>query len=418
MTHESKSDAAAGPQASSKDAGPSSPTTVSAVSSGLLDGVRVIDLTRVLGGPYCTQILGDHGADVIKIEPPTGDETRSWGPPFKDGLSAYYAGANRNKRVITLDLKSDAGRNLLLRLLKTADVLVHNMKPGTLERWGLDYDTVLEPAFPRLIVCEITGFGANGPFGGYPGYDAVIQALSGLMSVNGDAESGPMRLGIPIVDLAAGLTASNAIAMALVSRQTRNRGQRLDVSLYDVALGLLHPHAANYLMSGQEPQRTGNSHPNIAPYDLFDTSDGPVFIAVGNDRQFALLCAELGTPKTASDARFASNADRVLNRAELHVALQAPIATMSAEDLTQRLLAAGVPAGAVRTVPQVLSHEQTRARRMVVETAGYRGIGIPIKSAQTPGSVRHPPTIMNADADAIHQELGLDLNEADASRSE
>ncbi|MEO1199239.1 MAG: CoA transferase, partial [Pseudomonadota bacterium] len=405
-------------RASSTDTRPVPSAANPNISGGLLGGVRVIDLTRVLGGPYCTQILGDHGADVIKVEPPTGDETRSWGPPFKDGLSAYYAGANRNKRVITLDLKSTAGRDVLLQLLKTADVLIHNMKPGTLERWDLNYDTVLEPAFPRLIVCEITGFGANGPFGGYPGYDAVIQALSGLMSVNGDADSGPMRMGIPIVDLAVGLTAANAIAMALFHRETSQRGQRLDVSLYDVAVGLLHPHAANYLMSGREPQRTGNSHPNIAPYDLFDTSDGPIFVAVGNDRQFASLCAELGIPQTARDARFAGNADRVLNRVALHVALQTPIAAMSAEDLTQRLLAAGVPAGAVRTIPQVLSHEQTHQRQMVVETDGYRGIGIPIKSAETPGSVRHAPTVMNADADAIYREFGLDRTETDDPRRE
>ena len=238
---------------------------------GSLADVRVIDLTRVLGGPYCTQLLGDHGAEIIKIEPPGGDETRGWGPPFKDGLSAYFSGVNRNKRSLGLDLNRSEGQQIVCRLLEGADVLIENFKSGTMERWGLGYEQVLRHKFPRLIYCHITGFGATGPLGGLPGYDIVMQAIAGLISVNGSDATGPMRLGIPLVDLGTGLLSAIGVMMALYRRSITGQGEAVDVSLFDSAVSLLHPHMANYLMSGVTPLLTGNSHPNICPCDLYPT---------------------------------------------------------------------------------------------------------------------------------------------------
>ena len=237
--------------------------------SSALSALKVIDLSRVLGGPYCTQILGDHGADVIKVEPPGGDETRGWGPPFKEETASYFIGVNRNKRGIVLDLTRAEGRQVLLALLEDADVLVENFKTGTMEKWGLGYVETLKERFPRLVHCRISGFGADGPLGGRPGYDAVVQAMTGLMSINGEAEQTPLRLGAPIVDLGTGLYAVVGILMALAERERSGRGQFVEVALYDAALALLHPHAANFFLSGKAPQRTGNAHPNIAPYDSF-----------------------------------------------------------------------------------------------------------------------------------------------------
>jgi len=213
--------------------------------AGPLAGFKVVDLSRVLGGPYCTQILADYGADVIKIEPPQGDEVRDWGPPFKDGLSAYFAGVNRNKRALALDLGREAGRQVLLRLLEEADVLIENFKPGGMRRWGIGYEEVLAARFPRLIYCAITGFGDAGPFGGFPGYDAIAQALAGNISINGAADSGPVRVGIPLVDLGTGLYAAIGILMAAQERQRSGKGQRVDATLFDTGVALMHPHAAN-----------------------------------------------------------------------------------------------------------------------------------------------------------------------------
>src|SRR5690349_6389745 len=234
---------------------------------GALDGLKVIDLSRVLGGPYCAQMLADHGADVIKIEPPQGDEVRDWGPPFRDDAASYFVGINRNKRGLALDLAKPEGREVLMRLLEGADVLIHNFKSGTLEKWGIGYADTLAKKFPRLIYCHITGFGPDGPLGGLPGYDAAVQAVSGLMSINGTEESGPVRIGTPIVDIGTGLNAAIGILMAINDRHKTGKGQGIDVSLYDSAVSFLHPHAANYLMSGKPPKRIGNAHPNISPYD-------------------------------------------------------------------------------------------------------------------------------------------------------
>jgi crotonobetainyl-CoA:carnitine CoA-transferase CaiB-like acyl-CoA transferase len=358
------------------------------IPTAALAGITVIDLSRVLGGPYCTQMLGDHGADVLKIEPPQGDETRVWGPPLADGSAAYFHGVNRNKRGLVLDLKTDAARDALLGLLEGADVLVENFKPGTMEGWGLGID-VLAARFPRLVHCRISGFGADGPLGGLPGYDAAVQAMTGLMSINGDADGVPTRLGVPVVDMASGLNAAVGILLALVERNRSGRGQFVDITLFDCALSLLHPHSVNYLSSGVVPGRSGNAHPNIAPYDSFVCADGAIFLAVGNDGQFGKLCAMLGTPGLAADPRFVTNRDRTAHRDALKAALEARFAAEAAAPLAERLIAGGVPCAPVLTVAQALAHPHTAHREMIVPGA-FPGIAAPVKLSRTPASYRLP----------------------------
>ena len=358
-----------------------------------LTGLRVIDLTRVLGGPWCTQILADHGADVLKIEPPQGDETRGWGPPFdQHGDAAYFLGTNRNKRGMVLDLQTREGKETLLGLLAEADILVENFRPGTLERWGLGYDEVLSARFPRLVHCRISGFGADGPLGGMPGYDAVIQAMCGMFSVNGSAESGPTRMGIPMVDLGTGLYAVIGILMAVIERQRSGMGQFLDLALYDVGVALMHPHLPNFLVSGQVPGLTGSAHPNICPYEKYPTANGDIFIGAGNDRAFARLCDELGAPALSEDPRYRTNADRLANRETLTRRLTELLAPIDGMALCQRLLQRGVAAGPIRNAAEVWAEPQTDHRGLKVALGQYRGVGTPIKLSRTPGGVwREPP---------------------------
>lgn len=357
---------------------------------GALTGCKIIDLSRVLGGPYCTQLLADHGADVIKIEPPAGDETRGWGPPFLNETASYFIGVNRNKRGMTLDLSEPAGQELLRHLLADADVLVENFKPGTLEKWGLGYEQ-LSAAFPRLIHCRVSGFGADGPLGGLPGYDACAQAMCGLMSVNGDADGDATRVGLPVVDMVTGLNAAVAVLLALNERVRSGLGQFLDITLYDCAVSLLHPHAANYFYSGKVPGRTGNAHPNIAPYETLPTQSGPIFLAVGNNRQFAALARALNAEALLADARFTNNADRLQHRDALRAVLTEKLASHDAATLAEQLLRQGVPAAAVQNVEDVLHHPHTRHRGMVLEQGEYRGVGSPIKLSRTPASLRRLP---------------------------
>ena len=261
-------------------------------ASGAMTGLRVIDLSRVLGGPYCTQILADHGADVIKVEPPAGDETRDWGPPFHQEDAAYFVGINRNKRSIGIDLASEGGRAVLMKMLEGADVLIENFKPGTLDKWGIGND-VLRAKFPKLVHCRISGFGADGPRGGNPGYDAIIQAMTGMIAATGSPQSGPMRIGVPLVDITTGLYAAIGILMALSERQKSGLGQFLEVTLYETGLAIMHPHTANYFMHGRPPGLTGNEHPNLVPYAIFPTKTDDIFIGVGNDGTFRKLCKEI-----------------------------------------------------------------------------------------------------------------------------
>lgn len=382
------------------------------MSKGALTGLKVVDLSRVLGGPFCTQILGDHGAEVVKIEPPQGDETRTWGPPFnEDGLAAYFSGANRNKRSMALDIRDDKGKEILLKLLEDADILVENFKTGSLEKWGLGYEEVLSQKFPRLIHCRVTGFGADGPFGGFPGYDAVIQAWAGLISVNGSPESGQVRIGIPLVDLGTGMNAVIGILMALNERHSSGKGQSVEVSLYDTGIQLQHPHAPNTLMSGNAPRLTGNSHPNIAPYDLYETATTPVFLGIGNNGQFRKLCAALGKEEISSDPRFVDNSARLAHRDELNALLAEALSDKEGVDFATELLKAGVPAGAAMSVPDALNHPHTKHRQMVLEKDGYSGTGIAVKMSRTPGSLQKLPPAFGANGRDILKELGYSEEE-------
>ena len=362
--------------------------------TGALAGLQVVDLSRVLGGPYCTQILGDHGAEILKIEPPSGDETRAWGPPFVEGSTAYFRGVNRNKRSLVLDLTTERGRDLLLGFLEGADVLVENYKPGTLEKWGLGPD-VLGERFPKLVHCRVSGYGNTGPLGGMPGYDAAIQAMAGLMSVNGEPDGEPTRLGIPVVDMVTGLNAAIGILLALQERQASGRGQFVETALYDCGLSILHPHLPNLFASGKTPGRTGNAHPNIAPYSSFPTGHGAIFLAVGNDGQFRRMCTFLGRPDLPDEPRFKDNAARLNNRAELEAILRDLLAAHDATALAESLIKLGVPCGPVLTVSEAVAHPQTAAREMIVEMGSYKGVASPIKLSRTPATYRRPPPALN-----------------------
>ncbi len=385
------------------------------LAAGALAGIKVVDLTRVLGGPYCTMILADHGATVIKVEPPQGDETRDWGPPFReDGESAYFQGVNRNKRSIGLDLATANGKAVLQKLLADADVLIENFKPGTLEKWGLGYEDALSQQFPKLIHCRVTGFGATGPLGGFPGYDAVIQAMSGMLSVNGTPESGPVRVGTPMVDMGTGLNAAIAILMAIIERSRSGLGQFLDITLYDSAVALLHPQGNNYLMSGKAPTITGNAHPNIYPYDTFKAADKDIFLAVGNNGQFAKLVEALGKPALAADARFKDNRNRSENRTALKQELEALLADRDCDPLAMELLRKGVPAGPVNSIPEVMEHPHTIHRQMnVSDGAGYNALGVQAKLSRTPGAARRAPPFFGQDTRAVLAEAGFGEAEID-----
>lgn len=383
-------------------------------SGGTLAGIKVVDCTRVLGGPYCTQMLGDHGAEIIKIEPPQGDEVRDWGPPFDDGRDAsYFLGVNRNKRSLALDLSTDRGKEVLLRLLEEADVLVENYKPGSMEKWGLGYEQVLKQRFPKLVHCRISGFGADGPYGGFPGYDGIIQAMVGHFSINGTPEGGPVRLGIPMVDIGTGLYSSNAILMALLERERSGQGQYIDMTLYDCGLALMHPHVANYSLSGRVPKLTGNQHPNISPYDLFKTATVDIFVAGGNDRAFKKLCAELGKPELGADPRFATNGDRLNNQDALRAELQALLADVDGNELCDRLLAAGLPVGPMRNTEEVMDHPHTVHRGMAAEKDGWKGWGIPIKFSRTPGEIKRRPPRFGEHGRELLEENGFSVDEVD-----
>jgi len=384
------------------------------MATGALAGLRVIDLTRVLGGPYATQMLGDHGADVIKIEPPQGDETRGWGPPFKDGTASYFIGVNRNKQGVALDLSRDDGREVLFRLLADADVLIENFKTGTMEKWGIGYDEVLRHRFPRLIHARVSGFGADGPFGGYPGYDAVVQGMAGLMSVNGEPGGAPVRIGVPVVDLATGMNVTIAILLAVIERMRSGLGQFVEATLYDSAVALQHPHAANFFLSGTVPRRTGNAHPNICPYDSFPTATKPVFLGIGNDRQFERLCVEIDRPALPQDPRFRTNADRLMNRDALRGALVDALSDVDGVALAVTLLDQGVPAGPVEDLASVLAHPHTIHREMVIERGDYKGTGTPVKLSRTPATLRRVPPGFGADTCAVLAKAGYSGAEIEA----
>jgi len=381
---------------------------------GALAGLKVIDLTRVLGGPYCTQVLADHGAEVVKIEPPQGDEVRDWGPPFHDDMASYFIGVNRNKRSMGLDLSRPEGREVLLRMLDGADVLIENYKPGAMEKWGIGYEEVLSKRFPSLIHARISGFGASGPYGGYPGYDAIVQAMAGWFSVNGNPGSGPTRLGIAMVDMGTGLYTAIAVLMAVIERGRSGKGQFIDMTLYDCAVSLMHPHVANWALSGEVPGITGNAHPNISPYDKFHTRTTEIFIGAGNDRAFRRLCAELGNAALADDPRFAENRDRVVNRAALTGELERLMSHVDGFELCDRLLRAGLPAGPVLDTREVMENPHTAHRDMRWNRDWYTCTGTPIKFSRTPGALHALPPRFASDTDALLAEHGFGDEEVEA----
>ena len=375
-------------------------------TQSVLDGLVVVDASRVLAGPYAGQILGDHGADVIKVESFDGDDTRRYGPPVADGSAPYYQGLNRNKKNVALDLNSDSGFDTLFTLLASADVLIENFKLSTWRKWGIEDLSTLSARFPRLVHCRISGFGETGQFGGLPGYDAAIQAMSGLMSTNGDPAVDAARIGIPLVDAATGIQAALGVMLALYERERSEKGQMVEATLYDTALALLHPHSANVLY-GEDAPRTGNGHPNLVPYDLYQTGTIPIFIAVGNDRQFATLCRHLGLQDILQDGRYATNVGRLADRVQLTRLLTEKLIEHDGMSLFSKLMAAGVPCAPVLTVDEALKLQHTTDREMILEMDGYRGTGIPIKLSRTPGSLRLVPPGIGQHNEEIFARFGI-----------
>lgn len=387
-----------------------------------LDGIRVLDFTRVLAGPYCTMILGDLGAEVVKIEQPvSGDDLRGWGPPFmEDGESTYFLSVNRNKRSITLDLKSDAGRELATDLATRSDVMIENFRHGALDRMGLGYEA-MSARNPGLVYCSISGFGQTGPLREKPGYDVLLQAFGGLMSVTGEPDGLPTKVGVAMVDVATGLYAAIAVLAALQGRQRTGVGQRLDVSLLDTVLACMPNLTSGFLNGGVVPARQGNHHPNVAPYSVFPTKDGHITLAVGNDAQWRRLCAAVGEPGFADDPRFALNGDRVRAGRELDDIVTHWFASWSTADLVAHLEAHDVPNGPIHGIDEVLDDEHVRATGAVVDvlhaSAGpLRFVGNPIRGL-TDQSYAAPPLLGEHTAAVVQDVLGLDDAAVDRLRA-
>ncbi len=370
-----------------------------------LSDVIVIDLSRVLAGPFCTMILGDLGATVLKVEQPgKGDDTRQFGPPYLGGESAYYLGLNRNKQSITLDFTTPEGKERLLGLLKGATVLVENFRPGTLVPHGLDYASLHE-SHPGLIYCSISGYGQTGPTADLPGYDFVAQAESGLMSVTGETEGEQVRVGTPVGDVSAGLFGATAILAALHYRTLTGKGQYIDLSLLETTMSLLSNVSSNYLISGKEAVRYGNGHPNIVPYQTFPTSDGHVVIACANDRHYRGLCRLLEREDLATDPRFATNSQRVGQRAELVAELEKAFSQRTTAEWLTRLRTSGIPSGPINSISQAFNAPQIQSRGLVWEcehpTAGpIKLVGSPMHFSETPTRLYHAPPLLGE-----HDEL-------------
>lgn len=394
------------------------------VMSSPLDGYRILDLSRVLAGPYCTMMLGDLGAEVIKVERPgSGDDTRAWGPPFVGDESAYYLCANRNKKSITVNLKAEKGREIIRQLAKISDALIENYKAGELTELGLDYETLKE-LNPGLVYCSITGYGQNGPDKDLPGYDFIIQGRGGVMSITGEPDGEPMKVGVAIVDITAGLYAANAIQAALLARAKTGKGQAIDISLLDAQVAWLANVASSYLVSGKRPGRFGNAHPTIVPYQSFKASDGFFCLAVGNDSQWQKLCQVLGHGEWATDPRFATNPARVQHREMLVPLLQDTFAAKDIAFWLREIAAGGIPCGPVQTLDEVFADPQVLARDMVWNvphpTAGeIRLVGSPLKLSETPVACRsHPPLLGEHTEQVLTSLLGYSREEVRGLRQE
>ena len=377
-----------------------------------LAGIRVLDLSRILAGPFCTQILGDLGADIVKVEQPgLGDGSRAWGPPWAGGEAAYYLSVNRNKRSMTLNLKTEAGQKIARRLAAKSDILIENYKFGELKRLGLDYET-LSKENPGLIYCTISSYGPTGPYKERPGFDLMIQAQSGIMSITGSPENGPTRVGVAVVDVTTGLYAANVIQAALFARERapQKRGQKLEVSLYECALAWLANLAGNYLTSGKTPGLMGNAHPNLAPYQPFETADIPLVLAIGTDAQFRKFCQLAGRPDLAADPRFAANSGRVVNRAILIPILQEIMLERPAAEWEEGLAKLDIPAGTIKTLDKVFDDRQTKALEIVQEiqhpTAGsIKTVRSPMHLSETPTRIRYAPPLLGQHTEELLQEL-------------
>ncbi len=389
-----------------------------------LQDIRIVDITRAMAGPYCTMMLGDFGADVIKVERPgTGDESRGWGPPFVGepygdypGQSAYFLSANRNKRSLTVNLKDPAGQEIIRQLVRVSDVLIENYRTGVLDKMGLGADHLLEQN-PGLIYCSISGYGRTGPYRDRPGYDAIIQAEGGLMSITGPADGPPSRVGVPIIDITSGMFAASAILAALLEREKSGKGQHVDVSLLDTQVALLANVASNYLLSGDPPRRQGNAHPNIAPYEPFQARDKGFVLGAANQRQWLKLCQLIGHPELAEDPRFHDNQSRVRNRQELIQALNGIFAARDAAEWLALLEEAGLPCGPINSLPEVFLHTQTQAREMVREadSSGAGRIkltGFPYKLSRTPAELHlAPPSLGEHNHEILRDLLGYSESE-------
>ena len=398
-----------------------------------LTGIRVLDLSRVLAGPWCTQTLADLGADVIKIERPgTGDDTRTWGTPFlkdregKDSHeAAYYLGTNRNKRSVTCDIAQPAGQELIRELVKHCDVFVENFKVGDMARYGLDA-AALMAQYPKLVYCSVTGFGQTGPYRERAGYDYAVQGMGGLMSVTGERDDlpggGPQKVGVAVADLFTGMYASVAILAALRHRDATGEGQVIDMALLDTQVAMLANLGANYLTTGVAPQRMGNAHQNIVPYQVFETSDGHLILAVGNDGQFAKFCGVAGRPDLAQDPRYARNADRVRHRDTLVPLLAEILKSRKKHDWLSALEAAKVPCGAINNLSEVFADPHVQSRGMTVAvphplTDDLRLVASPMKLSATPVQYRLPPPLLGEHTNEVLQELGWRTDEVEALRN-
>lgn len=382
-------------------------------SEGPLKGVKVLDLSRILAGPTCTQLLGDLGACVIKIENPAtgGDDTRQWGPPYvedtdgnRSDLSAYFMAANRNKKSVAIDITTSEGQSEIRRLASHADILIENFKPGGLAKYGLDYET-LSKDLPGLVYCSISGYGQTGPNSAKPGYDLMAQGYGGIMSLTGEPEGAPMKVGVGIADVMCGMYASVGILAALRHRDLTGEGQQIDLALVDAQIAWLINEGVNYLTSGSVPQRRGNGHPNIVPYDVYETADGHVILAVGNDSQFGRFCGYIGLPELADEPRFATNPARLENRDALNAVLRPAMQKVDTSSAINALEELKVPVGPVQSLDQVFGTEQVAARQMQIAMQADPGevqlIGNPLKLSRTPVTYRTAPPVFGADTRAV-----------------
>lgn len=392
-----------------------------------LEGIRVLDLTRALAGPYCTMMLGDLGADVVKVERPgQGDESRGWGPPFVGapygpypGESTYFIAANRNKRSITVNFKNAEGQHIIRRLASISDVLVENFRTGTLEKMGLGFEN-LRHQNPGLVYCSFSGYGRTGPYAELPGYDVIIQAEGGMMGITGPEEGPPSRVGVPIIDITAGMFASTAILAALRNRDMTGKGQLVDISLLDASAALLANVASNYLTGGMPHRRLGNAHPNIAPYEAFRARDRWFVMGAANEKQWNKLCEVIEKPELQDDPRFITNTDRVANRAALSEKLNDLFSTQNADDWLANFREAGLPCGPINAIPDVFSHPQAEARDLSLNvehaTAGKVTVtGFPYKFSQTPAEIHHPPPLLGEHTQEVLTDL-LECSPEDVRR--